>query len=349
MKTNYRTDTLLTNQRGASAIMIALGLTIFLGMAALAVDIGYREVEQNEIQNIVDASALAGAGELGRQYLDGDPYDEPSIVAIAQEVANSNETGFNIQVEVGTWRNHDEGFIDDDCTVIKCNAVKAIAVRDSDNNTQVPTFFARIWNINGLDILADAVAALTGASEVAEGDLEIPVGISREWFEDDFCDHDIQFYPTAGTTGCAGWHVYEDWPANAAHLRDDILGGLLTGDYVPPALNLEDDPSFAFTGGNLSTTIDNMSALFDARREWVVDDDGVGKWVWKTKVVVYDEPCGENPNQTIPIIGFATVEITGVVGPPPVLIATAKCGEVNAGNGGGNYYGTWGSIPGLVE
>ena len=148
MKKNYRIDTLLTNQRGVAAIMVALGIIVFLGLAALAVDIGYREVAQNEIQNIVDASALAGAGELGRQYLDGDPYDENSIVAIAQAVANSNETDFNIEVQVGTWRNHDEGFIDDDCSVIKCNAVKAIAVRDSVNNSQVPTFFARIWNIN---------------------------------------------------------------------------------------------------------------------------------------------------------------------------------------------------------
>lgn len=342
MNSKYRTNTVLTNQKGVAAIMVALVMTVLLGLAALAVDIGYRNVAQNELQNIVDATALAGAGELGRQYLDGDPYDENTIVAIAQAVANSNETDFNIQVQVGTWDNHEEGFIDDDCSVIKCNAVKAIARRGSDGNSQVPTFFARIWNIIGLDAMADAVAALTGAKEVAEGDLEIPVGISRQWFEDDFCDKNIQFYPTAGTDGCAGWHVYDTWPANASKLRDDILGGMLSGDFTPPALDLDDNPSFAFTGGNLSTTLDNMSALFEQN---AVGDPPV----WYTKVVVYDEPCGENPNQTIPIIGFATVEITGVVGPPPILIATAKCGEVNAGHGGGGRYGTWGSIPGLVE
>jgi hypothetical protein len=66
-------------------------------------------------------------------------------------------------------------------------------------------------------------------------------------------------------------------------------------------------------------------------------------------VVVYGEDCGENPNQTIPIVGFATVLITGTSGPPPVLIASVECNQVEPGVGGGGYYGTWGSIPGLVE
>jgi hypothetical protein len=318
--------------------MVALVLTVLLGMAALAVDIGYRNVAQNELQNIVDAAALAGAGELGRQYLDSSyvAVDESLVVAIAQNIANSNESGFNIEVQIGTWRDRDEGFIG---TIgNKPNAVRAIARRGSDGNSQVPTFFARIWNIAGLDAQADAVAALTGAKEVGEGELEIPVGISQQWFTDNFCDQNIQFYPTSGTTGCAGWHVYDTWPASASKLRDDILGGMISGDFTPSAYDLDDNPSFAFTGGNLSTTLDNMSALFALHQP-----------VWKTKVVVYGADCGDNPNQTIPIVGFASVEITGVVGPPPVLIATAKCGEVSPGSGGGNYYGTWGSIPGLVE
>jgi hypothetical protein len=343
MYITHQINTILKNQRGVAAIMVALAITVLLGMAALAVDIGYRNVAQNELQNIVDAAALAGAGELGRQYLDPSfvAVDESLVVAIAQNVANSNESGFNIEVQIGTWRDRDEGFIS---TIgNKPNAVRAIARRGSDGNSQVPTFFARIWNITGLDAMADAVAALTGASEIAEGELEIPVGISQQWFVDNFCDQNIQFYPTSGTTGCAGWHVYDEWPANAEKLRDDILGGLLSETFDPPALDLNDDPtpSFAFTGGNLSTLTDVMIDLFNH----FADEDGV----WRTEVVVYGEDCGENPNQTIPIVGFASVEITAVTGPPPVLTATAQCGKVTPGAGGGNYYGTWGSIPGLVE
>jgi len=238
----------------------------------------------------------------------------------------------------------------------------------SDGNPQVPTFFARIWNILGLDLEKDAVAALTGSQEVAKGELEIPVGISKDWFEmcpeDDpnypnctFCDRNIQFYPTSGTEGCAGWHVYDTWPANAQKLRDDILGGMLAEPptFESPEYDLTDDADgcipesceldFAFTGGNLSTTLDNLSLLFAKNCE----PQGDPNCVWYTKVVVYDAPCGDNPNQTIPIIGFASVEITGVIGPPPVLIAKVQCSEVEEGAGGGSYYGVWGSIPNLVK
>ena len=64
MNPKHRTDIVLTNQKGIAAIMVALVITVLLGMAALAIDIGYRNVAQNEIQNIADAAALAGAGEL---------------------------------------------------------------------------------------------------------------------------------------------------------------------------------------------------------------------------------------------------------------------------------------------
>jgi hypothetical protein len=343
MNPDHRTNNTLTNQRGVAAIIVALAIAVLLGMAALAVDIGYLNVAKNELQNIVDASALAGAGELSRQYLDEDfvAVDEGAIVTIAGNVANSNESGFSIQVQIGTWRTRVEGFIG--TLGNRPNAVRAIARRGSDGNSQIPTFFARIWSIVGLDAQADAVAALTGSKQVGPGELEIPVGISQQWFTGDFCDQNIQFYPTSGTDGCAGWHTYESWPSNAAKLRDDILGGLITDDFTPPGYDLDERvPDFVFIGGNLSTATDNMYDLYMDRRDPVT-------YEWATKVVVYGEDCGVNPNQTIPIVGFASVEITGVIGPPPVLIATAKCGKITQGTGGGNYYGTWGSIPGLVE
>jgi hypothetical protein len=204
-----------------------------------------------------------------------------------------------------------------------------------------------------MEVWADATAALTGASEVGEGDLEIPVGISQQWFTGNFCDQNIQFYPTSGTAGCAGWHNYAEWPANATKLRD-VLDGLNPDipelDFTPPAVDLNDDPSFVFIGGNLSTATDNIANLFEAKKEWNADyNGGLGRWEWETTVVVYGEDCGENPNQRIPIVGFATVLITGTSGPPPVLIAEVECDKVTQGLGGGGYYGTWGSIPGLVE
>ncbi|UNY41880.1 hypothetical protein CPT_Momento_050 [Burkholderia phage Momento] len=49
------------NQRGAVAITVALLMSILLGFAALAIDVGYLFVVRNELQNAADAAALAGA------------------------------------------------------------------------------------------------------------------------------------------------------------------------------------------------------------------------------------------------------------------------------------------------
>ena len=59
---------LLRNQRGVSAVIIALLLVVLLGMAALAVDLGYLYVTRNELQNVADAAALAATRQLGEIY-----------------------------------------------------------------------------------------------------------------------------------------------------------------------------------------------------------------------------------------------------------------------------------------
>lgn len=48
-------------ERGISLIMVALSLTVILGMAALAIDLGGLYIEKSEAQRAADAGALAGA------------------------------------------------------------------------------------------------------------------------------------------------------------------------------------------------------------------------------------------------------------------------------------------------
>ena len=51
-----------------TAIMMAVSLTMLIGFAALAVDVGYVMLTKNELQNIADATALGGARWLGDRY-----------------------------------------------------------------------------------------------------------------------------------------------------------------------------------------------------------------------------------------------------------------------------------------
>lgn len=56
--------------RGQIAIMFGLGLIVFLGFAALTVDIGFLLVSQRSYQNAADSAALAGAAYLTRPIAD---------------------------------------------------------------------------------------------------------------------------------------------------------------------------------------------------------------------------------------------------------------------------------------
>jgi len=73
---------------------------------------------------------------------------------------------------------------------------------------------------------------------------------------------------------------------------------------------------------------------------------------WETGVVVYDsQDCG-NPNQSIKIVGFSDIVMYEVLEAPEKSIkAIVLCNHIDNGlsRGGGGEYGTWGSIPGLVQ
>lgn len=56
--------------RGQILVMFGLGLTVFLGFAALTIDIGFLLVNHRSYQNAADASALAGATYLTRPIAD---------------------------------------------------------------------------------------------------------------------------------------------------------------------------------------------------------------------------------------------------------------------------------------
>ncbi len=71
-KLRSRIGTRVRDEQGATLVMVALGITVFLGMVALAVDLGMMLGARTESQRVADASALAGAGSLLSQPNDED-------------------------------------------------------------------------------------------------------------------------------------------------------------------------------------------------------------------------------------------------------------------------------------
>ena len=68
---------LAKDTRGAVAVTVAIMLVVLLSFGALALDISNAMIARNELQNVADASALAGARQLGVIYAalpQGTPY-----------------------------------------------------------------------------------------------------------------------------------------------------------------------------------------------------------------------------------------------------------------------------------
>ena len=352
----------LSNQRGVAAIVVGLSLVMFLGFAALAVDLGYVMVTRNELQNAADAAALGATRQLGVIY-EGLSYgqmptyvcDPTRLITVAREIALKNGAGGKAiaindsDVTIGRWNASTKVLTP---TLIGPDAVRVQVRRDSSANGPISTFFAKIWGKDTIDVSAIATAALTAQSTAGPGGLPIPVGISRAWFENKavFCNQPIKFYPTNSPEGCAGWHTYEESPPNASQLKK-ILDGLKAGNYVAPEATAGAS-QFEFVGGAIAADFPEMQALFDyckTLNDGEIDQD-TNDATWTTAVVVYDSSDCTNPNKPTTIVGFATVTITDVLtAPEKTILGKVVCENIDEGRGGGGTYGTLGSIPGLVQ
>ena len=97
LRISYWTNKIISNESGVTIILVAICLTVLIGLAALAVDVGYMLASRNELQNAADASALAATRQLGfiyepMSYTDQQTYvcDPNAIILVAQSAAASN-------------------------------------------------------------------------------------------------------------------------------------------------------------------------------------------------------------------------------------------------------------------
>jgi hypothetical protein len=74
--------TRLRSERGQALVLAALAMVVVLGFAAMAIDVGYWYSQKREVQNAVDAAALAAAQEL--------PDDPNAAEAVALDYLDRN-------------------------------------------------------------------------------------------------------------------------------------------------------------------------------------------------------------------------------------------------------------------
>jgi len=75
---------------GQGLVLAALVMVVVLGFAALAVDVGYWFSQKGEVQKAVDASALAGAGELPDDYVAAEAKTREYLLKNGVDEANGD-------------------------------------------------------------------------------------------------------------------------------------------------------------------------------------------------------------------------------------------------------------------
>jgi len=140
----------LKDDKGSVAVIIAVLLTVFMGIAALVIDTGSSYKERRQVQNAADSAALAGIQEL--------PADQDSAKAVAYEYANRNDLAAS----------------DKNITVLSTNTAND-TISVSLTNPDSPLYFARIWGKSGASISAKATAVVVSPTAYSYG--VMPFGI----------------------------------------------------------------------------------------------------------------------------------------------------------------------------
>jgi len=352
----------MQDTRGAVAVIVAIMAVVLLSFGALALDISNAMIARNELQNVADASALAGARQLGVIYQalpPGTPYttytlSDPSAVVnavttvgLANQARQVSITINAGDIQIGVWDSITRTLAVGN---VGATGVRVTARRDGGANGPVVTWLAGMMGINNMNVVATATAALTGTGVLLPGEANAPFGFDQVFFNNPaFCNAPIQFYPT--TTSCAGWQTFLENPPNA-NTENQIVQGLTPNPptYVTPQIN-SGQTSLEYIGGNLASVFPSLINLFNAKK--VPDANSPSGSCWNITVPVYatgNTSSCSNPNGSYMTVGFATACVWNVQGAPSQQInATVTCGEVTGGQGGGGSFGTLGSIPGLVE
>ena len=174
-----------------------------------------------------------------------------------------------------------------------------------------------------MDVAATAVAALgTVGGPAAPGAMDAPFGISEDWFTGTAqCGDSITFSPTGTQGGCAGWHTFDESPANAQKLKG-IVDDLATGNYTSPPV-YPGQTQFEFTGGTVQSAFPNLINLFNTAKVWNPDSS---QYEWQTKLPVYEANGCANPSGPVTIVGFANAVVTEVQAAPQKIInAQVQC------------------------
>jgi Flp pilus assembly protein TadG len=198
---NYSIYSICNNKHGVSAILIAILMFVFLGFAALTLDLSHTFVAKNELQNAADAGALAGARFL---YNDDGTAVNPGANQVAYDTAIANvsekdpvevnwTSGNTGDVQRGHWRFTDKTFTPNDSLApvdlwnvsteeldANLSFINAVQVTTRREATPIVAYFAKIFGIENFQRTATAIAYIGFAGTLTPFDVDQPIAICKD-------------------------------------------------------------------------------------------------------------------------------------------------------------------------
>ena len=332
------------DERGATIILVAVLMVVFLGITALTIDGSHLYVVRNELQNAADAGALAGA-----RFLYNDNGTEVNVGAnqIAYDAARENKAlaktggaiavdvnfggGQDLDVQRGHWSFATHTFTPNDTLVAvdlwgvstedldaNTDFINAIRVITRRQGTPAASFFARIFGYEGFEMSAEAIGYIGFAGTLAPGEVDAPIAICRQSITDDpndGCKTDADYDCNMGymlsdgqDKNTAAWTNFSQ-PCDTADTTD--LRNLLTcADSNPVEINL--GGAIGATNGVVDAVINHPvdSSLVNCWKNAQYDSNGDGE---KDTPIPLDDRNGlpTRPwNLILPVVNCPSLQVS---------------------------------------
>ena len=174
----------LSNERGSTIVLVAIAITALLSMVALAVDMGLLFTARGEAQRVADAAALAGAG----GFIES-PDNETHVRNRAIEYGGLNEV-----------RKTSVVLEPEDVVVDMANKRVTVTVRrTTERGSAIGTWFARIFGVDEVDVVAQATAEAIPAGGAT---CMKPFAVPDAWDDEDGNgSYDVPEFYEASETG----------------------------------------------------------------------------------------------------------------------------------------------------
>ena len=298
---------MIRNEKGQSVVMVAIFMSLLLGLTAIVTDVGYLFFQRRHVQNTADAAALAGA----RALIDGDEsIDQIVYQDVKAYVENNGLNENNI-----------------------LNKPELQGIRKSNDDTQVPVvlgtehslFFARVFGFAQGGVEARAVAEM-GPLDTIEGGV-IPIGVPFEVIgSGEGQDIDvIEFQMTFGP-GNWGWISFE---GTGNQFNPNTIANLLIAGYkgdiavlpVPEqdSHECEEDPCPYCIQTRTGAANEAMRTSID----YLMGDNETGQPIPVYVPVIQSGAVGEGTS-SFQIVGFAQIILTAETGNPAFWTITAN-------------------------